>query len=267
MACYEQALAIARQERNRTLEGRALSDSASPHMALGQWTNALASLEQALVIWRGLYDRARRRSRAHQSGPCLSGLSQYASAITSFEQALAIARQGHDRAGERWPLLNWAGSIAQLGRYDQARVSLEQAVAVMREVRDWRGEVRSLIVLGSGVSRPAPGRARDRLPRAGLSHGPGRTGRLGPVRPRPSPILGGCISACARTTTRWPLEQALAIRRELGTRHGVGPTLDDPWSGLCCAGPVRPRQGYLRAGPDGAAGGGDRDGEGQVFGA
>jgi tetratricopeptide (TPR) repeat protein len=65
MAFSEEALAIARQERSRTLEGRALQRLGIISMALGRWTDAVVSLEQALAIRRGLVT-------GRTKGPCSS---------------------------------------------------------------------------------------------------------------------------------------------------------------------------------------------------
>jgi CHAT domain-containing protein/tetratricopeptide (TPR) repeat protein len=265
MASYEQALAMARQEHNGTLEGRALQQLGITSMALGQWTTALAFQEQALAIWHRLSNRANEGAVLTNMGRAYTGLSQYAQAIAAFEQALAMARQGQNRAGERWPLMQLGHVYTHLGRYDQARVSLEQAVTLMREARDWRGEVGSLIALGwvyqrlhqddhalasleraLDLARAAGRRAAEALALAHL-------GQVYRSRRQDDHALAS-------------LEEALTIRRELGTRRGVGTTLDALGRVYAALGQDdRARTAYEQA-LVAVREEGDRDAEGQVLG-
>ena len=57
IACYERALALAREAKNRQAEGALLGNLGNCYAGLGQTARAIESYEQALVIAREIGDR------------------------------------------------------------------------------------------------------------------------------------------------------------------------------------------------------------------
>ena len=158
------------------------------------------------------------------------------------------------------------GLLLDLGQYDQARVAFEQALAVTREVHDQRGEGWGLIGLGwayHGLRQHEP--ARVSLEQAlAIARAGGPRAEEG----WPSTALVGCIMACASMTARSP-PSSRPSRFNVRSGPGTGSATT-----LQVVGRVYAALGqYDRASADYeqalmvAREVGDRDGEGEVFGA
>jgi len=140
ISCYEQALAIAREEKDRQGEGASLGNLGNCYRSLGQTARAIEYYERALAIAREIGDRRGEGNRLTGLGSCYSSLGQTARAIEYYEQALAIARESGDRQGEGYPLGNLGACYAYLGQTARAIEYYEQALAIAREIGDREGE-------------------------------------------------------------------------------------------------------------------------------
>ena len=93
IASYEQALAVARQEKNRRGEAVALNQLGVASQRMGQYERALALHEQALTIAQQERYRDMEGVALNGLGSVYRALGQYERALAFHEQALTIARQ------------------------------------------------------------------------------------------------------------------------------------------------------------------------------
>jgi len=224
ISCYEQAVAMSRERKNRQAEGAWLGGLGLCYSNLGQTSRAIEYHEQALAISREIGDRPGEGRHLGNLGLCYSALGQTSRAIEYHEQALAISREIGDRRGEGNDLGNLGNCYSALGQTSRAIEYHEQALAISREIGDRRGEGTRLGNLGSRYSALGQtSRAIEYHEQAlaisreiGDRRGEGR--HLG--------NLGSCYSALGQTNRAIEYhEQALVIRREIGDRAGEGADL------------------------------------------
>ena len=139
LACYDQALIMARDAKHRQAEGALLGNLGNCYSDLGQTARAIEVYEQALAIAREIGDRRGEGTRLGNLGNRYSDLGQTARTIEFYEQALAIAREIGDRSGEGRHLNNLGECYAFLDRSNQAVQHYEQALAIRREIGDAYG--------------------------------------------------------------------------------------------------------------------------------
>ena len=152
ISCYEQALAIARELKNRQAEGAWLMGLGNCFSDLGQTRRAIEYYEQALAISREIEDRRGEGNDLTGLGNCYSALGQTSRAIEFHEQALAISREIGNRSGEGAALGSLGNCYSALGQTARAIEYLEQALAIQREIGDRRGEGNALGNLGNCYS-------------------------------------------------------------------------------------------------------------------
>jgi len=140
ISCYEQALAIAREEKDRQGEGAWLGNLGNCYSDLGQTARAIEYYERTLAIQREIGDRQVEGVTLSNLGNCYSDLGQTTRAIECYEQALAIACEIGDRQGEGGALGNLGICYAELGQTARAIEYHEQALAIVREIGDRQGE-------------------------------------------------------------------------------------------------------------------------------
>ena len=148
ITCYEQALAIAHEKKDRRNEGAWLGNLGNCYAELGQTVRAIDCYEQALAIAREIGDRRGEGNRLGNLGNCNADLGQTGRAIEYYEQALVIAREIGDRRIEGGFLGNLGSCYAELGQTGRAIEYYEQALVIAREIGDWAGEGRHLGNLG-----------------------------------------------------------------------------------------------------------------------
>ena len=135
MACYEEALRFAREQKNRWGEGVWLGNLGLVYADLGQTTRAIEYHEQALAIKREIGNH--RQSEAITLGNLASrysDLGQIARAIEYYEQALAIFREVGDRPNEALHLGNLGERYIDLGQTAEALQYLQQSLTLSREI-------------------------------------------------------------------------------------------------------------------------------------
>ena len=146
---YEQALAIDRQIGDHRGEGAILGNLGNCYYSLGQLPRAIEFYEQALAIHREIGNRRGEGFDLTRLGNCYAEMGQTRRAIEFYEQALAIARQIGDRYGEGIALGNLGSRYAELGQTRRAIEFYEQALAIQREIGNRSGEGVNLIGLGN----------------------------------------------------------------------------------------------------------------------
>ncbi len=144
---HEQALAMSREDGDRSSERYPLVNLGLCYWALGQTLRAVDFLERAQAIMREVGDRYGEGLALVNLGLCYSDLGRMARAIDSLEQALAIAREVGQRVAEGIDLENLAWCHWTLGQTARAIEYAEQALAVARAVGDRRVEGYALYTL------------------------------------------------------------------------------------------------------------------------
>ena len=146
---YEQALAIARETGDRGIEGSALGSLGNDYADLGQTERAIEHYQQALAIARETGHRSSEGLWLGGLGGCYADLGQTERAAEHYQQALAIAIETGDRGIEGTALGNLGAHYATLGRTGRAVEYYEQALAIARETGDRGSEGSWLGGLGS----------------------------------------------------------------------------------------------------------------------
>jgi tetratricopeptide (TPR) repeat protein len=133
IAHQEEALRIARENKDTANECVWLTNLGNRYVSLGQNTRALDYFQQAMTIAR---ERADLRSVAVNLvalGTCNVQLGQFQQALTSYGQACDIARQLEDLTVEGQCLSNMGNIYAALGHTIRAIATQDQALAIARE--------------------------------------------------------------------------------------------------------------------------------------
>jgi tetratricopeptide (TPR) repeat protein len=136
IVCYEQAVALARETKNRIGEGAWLSNLGNCYADLGETRRTIELYEQALAIAREIGDRRGEGTDLGNLGSCYADLGETRRAIELYEQALAIAREIGDRQGEGIRLGNLGNCYANLSEIRRAIELYKQALAIAREIGD-----------------------------------------------------------------------------------------------------------------------------------
>lgn len=134
ISCYEKALALAREEKDRWGEGTWLGNLGSCYSDLGETGRAIEYHEQALKISREIGDRRGEGADLGNLGSCYSALGEIRRAIELYEQALDIAREIGDRRGEGSRLGNLAEALIDDGRLDDAQRHATASVELAGEL-------------------------------------------------------------------------------------------------------------------------------------
>jgi len=130
LECYEQALAIAREDWRQKGEGTHLGNLGTAHYALGETRKALECHEQALAIAREIGDRRGEGTHLGNLGIAHYALGETRKALECHEQALAIAREMGDRTGEGDALCSSALALWALEHPDEAKSRMTEAEGV-----------------------------------------------------------------------------------------------------------------------------------------
>jgi tetratricopeptide (TPR) repeat protein len=134
IACYEQALTLARDQKDRWGEGVWLGNLGYCYAELGQSGQAIEYHEQALGIAREIGNRVGEATGLGNIGGQYANLGQTTRAIEYKEQSLAIDRELKDRPGEALDLCNLGSQYANLGRTAIALQCLKDTLAIAWEI-------------------------------------------------------------------------------------------------------------------------------------
>ncbi|MDQ3042380.1 MAG: CHAT domain-containing protein, partial [Acidobacteriota bacterium] len=133
--CYEQALAIAREVKNRFGEGNALDNLSNIYSSLSNNEKAIEYLGQALTIYREIKNRAGEGNALNSLGRVHFSLIRYEKAIEYYEQALTIAREVKTRYREADVLYNLAQANLAQGNIPAAQIHIEESLKVAESIR------------------------------------------------------------------------------------------------------------------------------------
>ena len=135
IACYEEALRLAREQKDRWDEGVRLGNLGNCYSDLGQTSQGIDCYEQALAISREVGNRRGESTELSNLGIRYGELGQTVLAVEYTKQALAIDRELEDRPGEAVDLANLGSRYALLGQIAAALQSSKDALTVARETR------------------------------------------------------------------------------------------------------------------------------------
>ncbi|HYN85363.1 MAG TPA: tetratricopeptide repeat protein [Pyrinomonadaceae bacterium] len=134
VACYERAIRLSRDNRNRPGEGAWLSNLGNCYCHVGDTVLAADYYVQALAIAREVGDRRLEASILDNLGICKNLLGQTPDAITYHEQALAICRETGDRRSQGNVLGNFVDALIGEHRYAEAIERALEGVAIAEEL-------------------------------------------------------------------------------------------------------------------------------------
>jgi tetratricopeptide (TPR) repeat protein len=149
IACYEQALRLAQEHKNRVEESVWLGNLGACYTDFGQSGRAIGYSEQALAIDREVGDRKGEATDLSNLGIHYDRLGQIPRSIAYSEQALAINRELARQDGEALNLSNLGNQYAELGQTAKALQCLNDALVIAREIGYRFIEAATLIIMGS----------------------------------------------------------------------------------------------------------------------
>jgi predicted ATPase/class 3 adenylate cyclase/Tfp pilus assembly protein PilF len=242
-----QALALARETRDRRCEGCVLGALGILHREQGRMKEALEHYERALAIHREV-------GNCHVEGIVLNNLGnlygeqgRMQEALTHFEQALGIHREVGNRDAEGRVLSNIGVVHSEQGRMEEARAHYQQALAIHREVGDRHEEG---IVLGNlGLVHYSQGGFEEARAHYGAALAIAR--EVGDRRHEGFVlgVLGNMHLDQGQTVAaRTHFEQALVVHRAVGSRRFEGAVLGSLGSLLARQGRIGEAREALLAG-------------------
>lgn len=134
IACYEQAVTLTRERKNRKYEGRYLGGIGSCYTELGQSDQAIEYKEQALDIARKVGDRIGEATSLGNLANQYVVLGQTTQAINYSKQAWDIFRKLEDRPSEALYMGNLGEQYAKLGQTSEALQCLNDALSIAQEI-------------------------------------------------------------------------------------------------------------------------------------
>ena len=116
------------------LKSGSVGNLGTAYWSIGQVQRAISCYEQALAMSREQKNRQAEGAWLGGLGLCYSDLGQTARAIEYYEQALAISREIGDRAGEGRHLGNLAEELIDEGRYAEAIKLAQESAKISDEI-------------------------------------------------------------------------------------------------------------------------------------
>jgi CHAT domain-containing protein/tetratricopeptide (TPR) repeat protein len=161
-AHYEQGLAIAKELKQRDIEGGATGNVGLIYADLRQNEKARSHYEQSLAMLKEMLNRRGEGLIRNALGGTYLNLKQYEKSREYYEQALAIAREVKEKDDEAHALLGLGAAHSDLNQLERARVFYDQGLALARAVRNRGAEGYALNGLGSLSQKlKQHGRAQD----------------------------------------------------------------------------------------------------------
>lgn len=146
---FGEALSLARQARDRRLEGIILNGLATVALARQHWQEAHDLLEQSLVLRRETLDRAGEGATLDGIAGALEHMGREEEALPRYEQALQLRHDAGDRRGEATTLHNLGTLLSKSDRdVNRGRTLLKQALDLREQTGDRSGLAITLENLG-----------------------------------------------------------------------------------------------------------------------
>jgi CHAT domain-containing protein/Flp pilus assembly protein TadD len=144
----QQALPIFHQVGDRSGEATTLNIIGLVYNAIGQPQKALEYFNQALTIHQEVADRPSEAATVNNIGLVYNAIGQQQKALEYFNQALPIFQQVGDRSGKAATLNNIGEVYHAIGQPQQALDYYKQALSISREVEDRLGVATTLNNIG-----------------------------------------------------------------------------------------------------------------------
>jgi tetratricopeptide (TPR) repeat protein len=133
-SCYQQALHLAREQKNRTSEGTWLGNLGGCLFDLGQMAGAVDYFTQALAISGEVADRKGEATAKGNLATCYAEIGQIAKSAELREQVLSIDREIGDREDEAFDLRILGSTYGKLGRFAEALQCCRDALAAAQHI-------------------------------------------------------------------------------------------------------------------------------------
>ena len=143
----EQALAAARDAKDRGAEGIILSNLTLEYERLGRIEKTIEYAEQSLPVLRETNNRSLEGKSLNQLGFAYEALGRHETGIEYYERALALAREIEDHPLESNSLRFLASIYSRQGRSGKAREYAEQARVAARDAKSRLSEGSALTSL------------------------------------------------------------------------------------------------------------------------
>ncbi len=148
---YEEALDSARQVDNRRLEGVWISSLGTAYKAIGRIEDAFSCFEQALDISYRIGHRRETGINLGHLGSLYLVEEECEKAIDYYQQSLSIARDIGDRRGESARLGSLGNAYYLLGQIQRSEELYNQSLSISGEIGDQSTQSRHLIGLGKSL--------------------------------------------------------------------------------------------------------------------
>ena len=148
----ETALVVARQLKDKRMEGAHLGNLGNAYMNMGDARKAIEYYEKYLVITHEIEERRSEGIALANLGCAYRALGDVKKAIEFYKKSLAIARETGDRRCEGSTLGNMGGAYAVLGDVKKAIKFYKKHLVIARAIGDWSGEGNTLGNLGKAYA-------------------------------------------------------------------------------------------------------------------
>ncbi|MCL1464014.1 CHAT domain-containing protein [Argonema galeatum] len=149
IATFQQALAIARQLKDKEIQGAALLGIGFNYNKIGRKQEALDFYNQALAIFGEMDRRLWEATTLNSIGIVYRDIGQPQEALKYYNLALVIRREVNDRAGEATTLNSIGIVYGDIGQPQEALKYYHLALVIRREVNDRAGEATTLNSIGT----------------------------------------------------------------------------------------------------------------------
>ncbi|WP_252396053.1 AfsR/SARP family transcriptional regulator [Streptantibioticus parmotrematis] len=167
VACYDEAIAIARALGHRSGEAATTINAALARVRDGRADEAITDCEAALTVLRGLGDLSGVAYALYVLGLALHEQGRYDDAVARYTECLDVCRSAGLRDRETHALYRLAETLRRMGRCEEAARHAGAAVARCEEMGAERDLAHALTVLGQARSDLGrAGEARVQLDRA-----------------------------------------------------------------------------------------------------
>lgn len=221
---FEQELALRRALNDRVAEGAVYSSLGINHSQLGRHDKAIEFYDKAIALFRELKDADGERFPLHNSGDTYNMLGKFALASERFEQAILAHRAANDPVSEAASLDSLGATYTYLGQYDRAREKSEAALALRRKNQDRFGVANSLT--GLAIALNAQGKYQQAIERLEEALPITRELKARVNEARALTVLGQAAFGLGQfDRAEEATNLALAIKRELKTRGSEADSL------------------------------------------
>ena len=134
------ALDLARNTKDRKLEGTTLNNLSLVYHARGDYATAEKYLQESLQISREIGDKAGEGTTLNNLATAAHARGDYATAEKYLQESLQISREIGNKAGEGTTLNNLSLVYDARGDYATAEKYLQESLQILREIGDKAGE-------------------------------------------------------------------------------------------------------------------------------